>query len=160
MDAADVDIDQAGLELIAGFEGFVAHPYRDVVGVLTIGYGHVILPGESFPAPISKQDGLDLLHLDAAKAVHCVRDHVQVDLNQNQTNALVSLTFNIGAGAFASSTLLRLLNQGNYECAARQFPAWCIAGGKQNFVLLKRRQKEAAVFLAPPPPPTNPEPVA
>ncbi|RPI74763.1 MAG: lysozyme, partial [Desulfobacteraceae bacterium] len=68
-------------------------------------------------------------------------------LSQNQFDSLVSLVYNIGAGAFERSTLLRLLNQGDYTGAANQFCLWNKAGGKILPGLIKRRCEETLLFL-------------
>lgn len=71
---------------------------------------------------------------------------VTVALNQNQFDALVSLTYNIGTGAFASSTLLKKLNAGDYKGAAAQFDVWNKAGGKRMQGLVNRRSTERKLF--------------
>lgn len=134
-----------GAELIAEFEGFRAKPYQDAVGVWTIGYGHTEGVGPSTKR-VTKKQALELLEKDAAKAATAVRDLVHVRLTQNQFDALVSFTFNLGAGALAESTLLRLLNEGDYTGARKQFVFWDHAGGQVLEGLKVRRQAEAALF--------------
>ncbi|MNH36694.1 Lysozyme RrrD [compost metagenome] len=68
-------------------------------------------------------------------------------LNQNQWDALVSFTYNLGAANLESSTLRRLLNAGNYASAAEQFPRWNKAGGKVLAGLVRRRAAERDLFL-------------
>ncbi len=75
------------------------------------------------------------------------RPSVTVPLNQNQFDALVSLTYNIGSGAFNNSTLLKKLNKGDYQGAADQFLVWNKAGGKVMKGLVRRREAEQALFL-------------
>jgi lysozyme len=143
-----MDIDQEGLDLIASFEGCVLHTYRDVVGVLTIGYGHALRAGDGFgPAStICHEEALKLLHDDAQRVVQEINTHVTVPLTQHQFNSLVSLGFNIGCGALDSSTLIKKLNAGDYAGADAQFAVWRMAGGKPNAVLEHRRQREALLF--------------
>jgi len=141
-----VEINQAGLDLIESFEGFSPVPYRDGAGNLTIGFGHLILPGETFTS-LTREAALHLLYLDAQVAVNAVNNEVEVPLTQDQFNALVDFTYNLGVGAFESSTLLKLLNEGNYVAAADQFPLWDHAGGVVEPGLLVRREKEKALFL-------------
>ena len=76
-----------------------------------------------------------------------VNDLVKVPLTQNQFDALVSLTYNIGTGAFEKSTLLKKLNTGDYQGAADQFTVWNKGGGKVLQGLVNRRAKEKEVFL-------------
>lgn len=140
-------------KFIANREGFSAVPYKDQAGLWTIGYGHKIKPGEHFPNPITQQEGLQLLQQDMADAMQAVKDNVHVPLNQNQHAALVSLAYNIGGENFAASTLVRLLNAGDFAGAAAQFPAWDkehINGVLTTSAgLLNRRQAEAALFNTP-----------
>lgn len=84
----------------------------------------------------------DLKRFEAA-----VSKAVQVPLNQHQFDALVSLTYNIGVGAFQRSTLVKLLNTGNYKAASHQFDVWVKAGGKTVQGLVNRRAIEKAFFL-------------
>lgn len=135
-----------GAQFIASFEGFRADAYWDPWGqVWTIGYGHTagVRPGEK----VTTTQALKLLEQDAASAATAIRDLVHVRLNQNQFDALVSFVFNLGAGALAESTLLKLLNRGNYRGAARQFHLWDHAGGQVLPGLLRRREAEAHLFL-------------
>ena len=136
-----------GLSLLERREGVRLKPYLDAAGKPTIGYGHLILPGENFSAGISEAQARELLRVDTEKAQKAVRDAVSHPLNQNQFDALVSLAFNIGANAFRGSTLVKLLNQGYVAAAAEQILAWKYAGGKP--VLLARRQAEKAQFETP-----------
>ncbi|CAI8944636.1 MULTISPECIES: lysozyme [Kosakonia] len=139
----------AGLTLIKSFEGLSLEKYRDAVGKWTIGYGHLILPNENFPQALSKVEAEDLLRADLGMTERGVHKYVTVDLNQNQFDALVAFAFNVGLGNLQNSTLLRLLNQGQYQEAADQLPRWNKAGGKILAGLTRRRDAERALFLAP-----------
>lgn len=142
-------ISDSGLALIAGFEGFSAVPYADADGQ-SIAFGHFLLPGElgvTIIPPLSKAQGYDLLNQDAAIADAAVSNSVTVPLTQNQHNACVSLTYNIGVHAFENSTLLRLLNAGDYNGAADQFLVWNKSQGKVDQSLVDRRAQEQTVFL-------------
>ncbi len=134
-----------GAELIASFEGFVPHPYRDAVGVWTIGYGHTSGVGPNTP-PVTKAKALELLMSDASGAADVVRKHVRVPVNQAEFDALVSLTFNIGAGAFASSTVLRELNAHHRFRAGAAFLLWVKGGGITLPGLVRRRIAERKLF--------------
>ncbi|PRP71817.1 lysozyme [Chromobacterium amazonense] len=83
---------------------------------------------------------------DLAKFEVGVSRLVKVQLRQNQFDALVSFSYNLGLGSLQSSTLLRLLNAGDYAGAAGQFILWDKAGGKAVPGLLARRQAEQALF--------------
>lgn len=134
-----------GLALTENFEGDVLHAYRDQVGVWTIGYGHTgpdVVPGLT----ITPAQAQALLAQDIAAAAACVNNSVTVPLAQNEFDALVDFVFNLGTGAFESSTLLRDLNAGDFSAAAGQFDLWDHAGGAVVAGLLRRRQAETALF--------------
>jgi len=84
---------------------------------------------------------------DLKKFERTVNEAVTVPLNQNQFDALVSLTYNIGSGAFEKSTLVKKLNTGDYTGAANQYDVWVNAGGKRLQGLVNRRAKEKELFL-------------
>jgi len=88
-----------------------------------------------------------LLRKDILWVEKAVNKLVVVPLTQNQFDALSSIVFNIGEGAFSTSTLLRLLNSKDYEGAANQFPRWNKQKGRVLNGLTKRRQEERALFL-------------
>lgn len=140
-------LSQRGIDFIKRHEGLRLEKYADPVGLLTIGYGHLIKPGENFPNRLTPAEAEALLRSDTEKAQSAVRVGVKVPLTQNEFDALVSLVFNIGTGAFQNSTLLRLLNQGFKAAASEQFLVWRFAGGKP--ILLKRREQEKALFDTP-----------
>lgn len=136
----------AGIQFVEKEEGSSAVPYKDGGGVWTIGVGHVILETESF-SEISKKEIISILSEDLVIAETCVNNFVREPLNQNEFDALVSLVFNIGCNAFKGSTLLKLLNAGDFDGAANQFPRWCKDNGKKITGLLNRRLREKEVFL-------------
>lgn len=137
---------EEGARFIAAWEGLVLNVYDDVAGVKTIGYGHALKKGESFPNGITEAQALEILQADLRIAEDSVSRLVKVDLTQEQFDALVSFTFNVGTGAFAKSTLLRVLNSGDKLGAADQMLRWTKAGGKQNAGLLNRRKAERERF--------------
>jgi GH24 family phage-related lysozyme (muramidase) len=138
-------INQDGLNLIKSFEGLYLDAYIDPVGVWTIGYGHT--EGVYEGMTITEAEAEELLRKDLAEFEAAVSEAVQVSLNDNQFSALVSFTFNLGAGSLFESTLLKLLNQGDFQGAADQFPRWNKAGGQELPGLTRRRQAERALFL-------------
>lgn len=150
-------ISAAGLHLIAGFEGFLPNWYRDVGGVETIGYGHTgALPG-NLKAPLTIEQGLYLLRLDAATAQSAVNGAVKVSLGviparaQARFDALCSLAYNIGGGAFASSSLVRAINEKgaprDWHDVAPLWLEWDHVGGAVVQGLLNRRRAEVAIFI-------------
>ena len=135
--------------LIAGFEGFRSHAYNDQAGILTIGYGHQIVPGDGFDASstISESQARDLLAQDAATAQTCVRSTCSsVALSPKQEAALISLCYNIGCNAFNNSSLSKAINLGDYAQATAEFSRWVYAKGVQLPALVSRRDSEAQLF--------------
>jgi lysozyme len=137
-----------GIELIKGFEGLRLSKYQDIVGKWTIGYGHLILPKESFPNPLTEKQAEDLLRKDLGNSEAGVTRLVKVKLSQQQFDALVSFTFNLGVGNLQSSTLLKKLNAGDYSGAADELLRWNKAGGKEVAGLTRRRAAERKLFLS------------
>lgn len=134
-------------ELIKLFESLKLEAYVCPAGVLTIGYGHTG-PDVKVDTKITEEQADKLLVMDVLnKAAYYVDTFVKVDLNQSHYDALVSLVFNIGGGNFRASTLLRKLNNWDYEGAAAEFPKWRKGGGKVLPGLVKRRALEQALFL-------------
>jgi len=135
-----------GLDLIKRFEGFRGQQYSDVAGFLTIGYGHRIVPPESFPNGIGEPQAAAILARDVSTAEEAVSRLVKVVLTQGQFDALVDFCFNLGAGRLAKSTLLRALNSGLYDAAAEQILLWDQAGGEMNLGLKARREAELRLW--------------
>jgi len=134
-----------GITAIKTFEGFREVPYEDVGGVLTVGYGHT---GKKACKRISKEEAEKLLIEDVRDAEACINKFVTASLLQHEFDALVSLIYNIGAGAFKKSTLLKKLNTNAKYDAANEFLRWDIADGKKLTALNKRRRSERRMFLA------------
>ena len=143
----------SGETLVMQFEGLSLTAYQDVAGNWTIGYGHLIVPGDPYYPygsikTITQAQAQALLAQDMATADNCVSQSVTVPLTANQRAALQSFVFNVGCGAFQGSTLLRLLNQGDYSAVPGQLTEWVYAGGQVVQGLVNRRAKEAQVFAA------------
>ena len=138
-------ISSEGLKLIKQFEGFSATPYYCPAGYLTIGYGHVIQQNESF-FHIDKRQAENLLRDDVQVAEAAVCRLIPVPLHDGQYAALVSFTYNLGAGALQASTLRRKLLRGAYDAAAAEFPRWVYAGGRKLVGLVRRRAAERELF--------------
>lgn len=139
--------DQAKV-IIRGFEGLRLKSYQDSVGVWTIGYGTT----GSFVTPkmqISIEQAEKYL-VDSLKILEQeIQTLVKVPLNENQLAALESFCYNLGIGAFAGSTMLKLINKGEFENASLEFHKWIYAGKKILPGLVKRRAAEKDLFLTP-----------
>lgn len=138
-------ISQRGLSLIKSFEGLRLQAYQDSVGVWTIGYGAT--RGVKAGMKISKEQAERMLLNDIQRFEPEVERLITSALNQNQWDALMSFTYNLGAANLESSTLRRLLNAGSYKAAAEQFPRWNKAGGQVLAGLTRRRAAERDLFL-------------
>lgn len=140
----------AGRAAITRREGNVLKAYKDSVGILTIGVGHTSMAGPpkvTAGLKITAEESDEILSRDLAKFEAAVEKAVKVPVSQNEFDALVSLAFNIGGGAFAKSTLVRKLNAGDRKGAADAFMSWNKAGGKTLKGLTTRRQDERKQFL-------------
>lgn len=141
-------ISQKGIDLIKRFEGLRLTAYKCSAGVDTIGYGHTgpdVTPG----LRITEEEAEKLLWRDTESAQQTVSSFVSVKLNQNEYDALVSFTFNVGPTAFVNSTLLRLLNHGaERKVVAGEFARWVKAGSDKPVPgLVRRREEEKKLFL-------------
>lgn len=134
-------------ELIKSFEGLELEAYLCPADIWTIGYGHTgnVKEGDS----ITKEEAEALLDKDLQTFRNGVKRLVKVPLNENQFGALVSFAYNLGLGSLQNSTLLKMLNAGDYTGAADQFLRWNKSGGKVLTGLVRRREAERAVFLTP-----------
>jgi len=145
------DVSRSGLDFIPKHEGCYLKVYKDIAGLETIGYGHLIKPGENFSKGITHEEALELLKKDTDEAIDAIKRYIKIELTQNQFDALVSFTFNVGGGALKRSTLLKLINSGNTEGIRDSFLMWNKARveGKLRSVkgLTIRREKEARLFL-------------
>lgn len=141
-------LSQAGLDLIKRFEGCKLKAYQDAVGIWTIGYGHTG-PNVHDGLTITQKQADDILAQDVGRFASGVAANVRVSLTQSEFDALVSFAFNVGLGAFKTSTLLRLLNDdADRNVVASQFLRWNKAGDKVLEGLTKRRNAEKALFLS------------
>lgn len=151
-------ISQAGISLIESFEGFRTKMYNDVAHNCTIGYGQLIHKGpctgknpaeKPYLKGISQPQAEELLKQKVQTFEATIKAYVKVDLNQNQFDALVSFVYNVGPGAFQSSTLLANLNKGLYASVPGEMMKWVYAGGVVQPGLANRRKKEAELFSQP-----------
>ena len=134
------------IRVIKRFEGMREEAYLCPAGVWTIGFGHT--------AGVKKGDKIDMytatvyLQDDIRKFEDAIDKLVKVKLNKNQFDALVSFVFNVGAGAFEKSTMLKLINSGNFSLAANEFDKWVYSKGTKLEGLINRRKAEKELFLA------------
>ena len=144
----------SGLERIRSSESFIARPYDDGVGNQTIGYGHMVLPGESFTGGISEAKGQELFATDVSRIVDPAMDRVTTPLSQNQVDALGSFIYNVGPGNFARS-VLPALNAGDYAGATAEMAQYSKGRNQRTGELAalrgleRRRREEIALFNAP-----------
>lgn len=147
--APNMKISDRGLAIIKQFEVFRATAYLCPAGIPTIGYGHTgadVTKSDVGVKTITEAEATELLRRDVITAEKALGRRVKVPLTQNQFDALCSFTYNLGEGNLASSTLLKLLNSGDYDGACQEFVKW----NKVNKIALpgltRRREAEAALF--------------
>lgn len=147
-------VSQRGLDLIKKFEGFSPVPYLCPAGVPTIGYGTTYyeegLPVSMVDKVITEEMAEDLLKKHVETYENGVKQGVKQTINQNQFDALVSFTYNVGVANFLRSTLLKKVNIDPYDLTIeKEFLKWVNAGGKRLAGLVKRRQMESQLYYAP-----------
>jgi len=145
-------LEQKGYDLIKSFEGLKLKPYKCSAGIPTIGYGSTYYENgikvQMSDAPITGARAEMLLKNVADRFAQKVANLLKKPVTQNQFNALVSFAFNVGSGALASSTLLKLVNANpNDAMIAKEFLKWNKAGGKPIQGLTNRRVKESALYF-------------
>ena len=139
-----------GMRLLEQFEGLRLEAYLDSAGIATIGFGTIKYPNGSkvkLDDKITKAQAKEYKLHDLKEFESTVNTSVTVPLSQNQYDALVSLSYNIGSNAFKNSTLLKKLNSGDYKGAAEQFLVWNKVNSKRVQGLVNRREAERNLFL-------------
>lgn len=140
----DMKVSDVGIELIKEFEGCRQVAYQDSVGVWTIGYGHT---KDVYEGQLAIKKTIERwLQEDLEEFEGYVNKLVKVELNQNQFDALVAWTYNLGPGSLKESTMLRKLNYGDYESVPDEMRRWNKAGGEVLEGLVRRRDAEANLF--------------
>ncbi len=144
-------ISRLGLALIAHFEGFRECPYYCPAGVATIGFGTTIYTdGTNVTMDddcITEEEAIHQLETNVNDVYgECVDEAITVEASQCQFDAMVSLCYNIGCGAFSGSTLVAEFNSGDLDGAYLEFDSWIYAGGEVSDGLVKRRNIEQALF--------------
>lgn len=137
---AALSLSAAALVGIAVSEDFRSTAYQDIVGVWTIGWGTTkgVKAGDKIDPTRALKRKLD----DVQKFEGALKQCVKVPLHQHEYDAFISLAYNIGAGAFCGSSLVRKLNAGDYEGACNQILVWNKAGGRVVQGLVNRRERE------------------
>ena len=135
---------QYGIDLIKHFEGCELQAYQCAAGVWTIGYGHI--KGVSEGMSITQEQAEQMLLDELKEYENYINELVTVNLSQNQFDALVSWVYNLGPANLQSSTLLKVLNSGDYSGVPAQIERWNKAGGKVLEGLIRRREAESALF--------------
>ena len=139
-----MQLSNKGHDLLKYFEGCELEAYQDSVGVWTIGYGHTKGVHEGM---VITQEQAEQMLLDELKEYEgYVEDMVEVELTQEQFDALVVWVYNLGPTNFKNSTLLKRINAGNFEDVPYQMKRWNKAGGKVLLGLERRREAEAKMF--------------
>lgn len=146
-------ISDKGLQIIKQFEGFVSCPYRDQIGVITIGIGTTFYENGkkvtmSDPC-ITVERAFDLVKHYIISTENIINNAVKKPLTQNQFDSLCSLAYNIGQEAFTKSTLLKLVKANPNDPNIRlEFAKWKKAGGKVLSDLVSRRKSEADLYYS------------
>lgn len=144
-----------GLALIRRFEGFRARAYRCPAGVWTIGYGHTAQAGPPVVTrgmEVDEAEARRILAADVDRFARDVRPLLTRDVSPAQFSALVSFAFNVGIGAFRSSSVLKAVNAGRFHAVPARLKLWVKAGGRVLPGLERRRAAEAELFLSDTPP--------
>ena len=142
----------AGIQMIKEFEGFRSKPYLDAVGVPTIGYGATHYADgrkvKMTDKPITEAEASALLAEMLKQYEKPVLDLVTSKINQNQFDALVSFTYNLGGTNFRKSTLLKKVNANPMDLTiSNEFLKWNKAGNKVLAGLTRRRRAESDLYF-------------
>ena len=137
-------ISEEGKALIKKFEGCKLDSYRCSANVATIGYGHT--KGVSDGDTCTQDEADQMLTDDLEEFEGYVDKYVEVDLEQNQFDALVAWTFNLGPANLKSSTMLKVLNEGKHENVPSEMKRWNKAGGETLEGLIRRREAEGLLW--------------
>lgn len=137
-------ISEEGLALIKKFEGCELTAYKCSAGVWTIGYGHT--KGVEEGMTITKAQAEGMLLEELVEYEDAVKNAVTISLDQCMFDALVSWTYNLGPSNLNASTMLKVLNAGDYDGVPAQIKRWNKAGGKVLEGLIRRREAEALLF--------------
>lgn len=150
---------EKGRKLLIEWEGFETKAYRDSAGLLTIGVGHLLTKTElssgkilingvfiKYANGLYDNQVLNLLAQDLAPKENATDRLISVPLTENQADCLISFVFNVGETSLKNSTLLKLLNQGNYAAVPDQLRRWIYSGGQKVKGLVNRRENEIRLW--------------
>lgn len=142
------EVTEDGLSIIKTFESFSPKTYICPAGFKTIGYGHLIKKNEKFGI-ITEEEAVILLKSDILVATRAVARYINSNITDSQFSALVSFTFNLGAGALQSSSLRQKINY-DPTCSNiyGEFLKWVYAGGRKLAGLERRRRAEADLYFS------------
>ena len=140
----DLKTSQEGISLIKSFEGCELTAYRCSANVPTIGFGHTA--GVSDGDTCTQEEEETMLAEDLEEFEDYVKNYVESELQQNEFDALVAWTYNLGPANLKESTMLKELNSGNFEEVPRQMKRWNRAGGEVLDGLIRRREAESRLF--------------
>lgn len=141
-----MEISEKGIDLIKEFEGLELVSYLCPAKVWTIGYGHI--KGVEEGMEWTEEQAEEALREELLGFCKYVEEYVKVPLNQNQFDALVSWTYNLGPTNLKQSTMLKVLNEGNYDEVPEQIKRWNKARGQVLNGLVRRREAEAEMFVS------------
>lgn len=141
---------QEGIDLIKNFEGFSSTWYKCPAGIWTIGYGHTAAAGPPSYEPLQKitrEQGEQILRSDLARYEQAVMDAVTVPLSDEQYSAIVSFCYNVGPGAFRSSSVLKAVNAKRHDLVPSRLALYTKGGGRVLQGLVRRRQAEGQLYI-------------
>lgn len=156
-----MQLSEKGGQFIRKWEDFAPKPYKDIVGVVTWGFGHARVGNEPIPKQVSLAQAMSLFDRDIEPFEAILNRALTTQLNQNQFDALMSVLYNVGPGvpgvkdgiillkSGKHSTILTQTNLRAFDLAAAEFPKWDLAGGHPVRGLLNRRLEEKAMFQSP-----------
>jgi len=137
-------ISEDGLELIKKFEGCETSAYQDSVGVWTIGFGHTKDVEEGQTCSIEDAESMLADEMDEYEGY--INNMVKVDLQQHEFDSLVAWVYNLGPTNLGESTMLKVLNGGQFDRVPNEMNRWTRAGGEILEGLVRRRQAESLMF--------------
>lgn len=141
------DISPQGAAFIANYEKFESQIYLDAGGLPTIGFGHLIKPGEDYSTGITRSQGLSLFKEDISSKVKAVNDGLKVPVSQNQFDAITSFAFNVGRSAYLNSNFLASINRGAKSSTIEaNLKAWKYVGKNVSQGLVNRRADEWELY--------------
>ena len=148
-----MNISEKGLSFVKKFEGFSSVPYQDIVGIWTIGYGNTYYENKirvtAQDPPITEERATQLLKYIVKNFEKGVNEAVKSKINQNQFDALISFSYNLGVGNLKSSTLLKKVNiNPNDPTIKEEFKKWNKAGDKEVKGLTIRRNEESNLYFS------------